>query len=170
MLAITLPFLYSIVLYVKGAIIRDVNDTDVVTMSRSGDPSELLAGPLYYTSVMAALGLLLFMRPSGVLILAILSWGDGLAPYFGQLYGTWKYQTFGRIKSYVGSLVMFIAAFLGGILMYIPLFGTPSLHVLYAHMIACFVATIAEALSPADLDNVIIPIVAYIVFRFMGIH
>ena len=83
--------------------------------------------------------------------------------------GKHKYQTFGREKSYLGSFVMFFAAFIGGLVMYIPLLGLPDLYLIFCHFVACSVATIAEALSPADVDNVIIPVVSYLTFRSLGV-
>jgi phytol kinase len=169
-LAMAVPFLYVWILLFKGLTTKDRNDNDVKTMSRSGDPKELLAGPLYYLMVMCIIGYSLFMTRIGVLSLSILSWGDGLAPYFGEKYGKRGYQTFGRRKTYVGSLAMFIAAFIGGLLVSTIMFSLPDAHLLMAHLIACALATVAEAFSPADIDNFIIPIVAFMTFWCLGIY
>ena len=79
-LNILVPAVYSVQLFVKGAILRDPNDQDVKTMSRSGDPTELLFGPLFFTLVMNYVGLSCFREPLGVLIMACLGYGDGIAP------------------------------------------------------------------------------------------
>ena len=59
-LNIFVPAAKGLELFVKGAIIRDPNDKDVRSMSRSGSPSELLMGPLQFTGVMTIVGLFLF--------------------------------------------------------------------------------------------------------------
>lgn len=176
MFAMTAPLIYAIVLLYKGLFLTDREDNDVRSMSRSGDPRELLAGPLYYLIVMCVIGFQLFMTRIGVLTLSTLSFGDGLAPYFGERFGggesnkNQQYTTFGRQKTYVGSGVMLIASFLGGLLMHFCVFGWPSAYLIGAHLVASAVATLAEAFSPSDIDNITVPLTAYFTLRILGIH
>lgn len=175
-LAMAAPLAYAFVLLYKGLYVKDRNDADVKSMSRSGCPRELLAGPLYYLIVMCAVGFGLFMEPRGILTLSALSFGDGLAPYFGETYGhvvsyksQYQYRTLGRYKTYLGSLVMFVASLLGGLLMYACVLHTvPSFTVVVVHGIASFVAMLAEAFSPSDLDNFAVPLSVYGTLRVLS--
>ncbi|GAB5367637.1 hypothetical protein AAMO2058_001247900 [Amorphochlora amoebiformis] len=112
-LNIIVPACYVVMLIVKGLIIQDRRDIDVRTMSRSGDPIELVKGPLMFTLLMCVVGLTMFDRDEGYIIMAAVGWGDGIAPWVGKMYGKHKYKLAGRQKSYEGSVGCFLGTLLG---------------------------------------------------------
>ena len=67
---------YSLSLFIKGAILKDPNDVDVKMFSRSGDPSELLEGPLLFSLVASTVGLFCFGQETAVVIMACLGFGN----------------------------------------------------------------------------------------------
>ena len=112
------PAIYTIQLFVKGAILKDPNDTDVQTMTRTGSPAELLNGPILFTILMTIVGLKLYRNQLGVVIMACLGYGDGIAPLVGYYFpcGT-HYPTFpfgpNDKKTLTGSLGFFFASVFG---------------------------------------------------------
>jgi dolichol kinase len=172
---IAVPFLFFLTFLRKGTS-GDPEDKDVKTMTRTGDPRELLKGPLYFTIVMMIAGTLFFGSYAGMLMMAIVGWGDGIAPYIGQRYGNHKYKTFGREKSIEGSIGVFLFSIVGSLIFYILLgiIGSPGIigvadtsvlvdpsaapiTMIIIIVIISFIIMIVEALSPADLDNLLIP-------------
>jgi len=117
-LNVLVPVIYTVQLFVKGAIIKDPNDIDVKTMTRTGSPAELLNGPILMTIVMTIVGLKLFQSQLGVVIMACLGYGDGIAPLVGYYFpcGT-HYPTFPfgptDKKTLTGSMGFFVASVLG---------------------------------------------------------
>ena len=146
-------------------------DQAVKTMTRTGDPRELLRGPLFFTLVMEFVGIFLYMDIKGVVTMAALGWGDGLAPLFGKYYGSKKYSVFGNEKSLQGSLAMFFFAFIASIIFSLIIlpgailrnFSMFTVDLLIIAIIAAFV----EAISPKDVDNLLIPAVLIIVSIFI---
>ena len=117
-LNVLVPAVYTVQLFVKGAILRDPNDQDVLTMTRTGSPSELLNGPIMFTIIMTVVGLKLFRTDLGVVIMACLGYGDGIAPLVGTYFpcGT-HYPTFpfgpDDKKTLTGSIGFVVAAVAG---------------------------------------------------------
>ncbi|CAB9499107.1 Probable phytol kinase [Seminavis robusta] len=161
-LNVAIPFAYSIQLAVKGAIIRDKHDSDVKTMSRTGDPSELLYGPLLFTLIMLFCGLYEFRTTVGTYIMGSLV-GDGIAPVVGKRWPIGKYPTMGRneYKTLSGSLGMFVGCMVG-IVCYQKVLGAPSQLDMESVMQIAFLATVAEALT-GKWDN---PAIAFTVYWF----
>ncbi|WP_455140102.1 diacylglycerol/polyprenol kinase family protein [Candidatus Hodarchaeum mangrovi] len=172
LLNITVPFLFFCTFLYKG-FKGSPDDPDVKTMSRTGDPRELLRGTLYFTIIMIIAGTFLFGTYVGMLMMAIVGWGDGIAPYFGKRFGKRKYKTLGREKSLEGSFGVFLFSIIGSLL-FLGLLGVlggdvnPDLAVLkdpginlegifIVILLLAIITTIVEALSPADIDNLLIP-------------
>ncbi|MHA1974565.1 MAG: diacylglycerol/polyprenol kinase family protein [Candidatus Hodarchaeales archaeon] len=172
LLNITVPFLFFMTFLYKG-FKGSPDDPDVKTMSRTGDPRELLKGTLYFTIIMMISGTILFGTYAGMLMMAIVGWGDGIAPYIGKRFGKRKYKTLAREKSIEGSLGLFLFSILGS-LIFTVLLGilggdaNPALSVLadpgvdlmmiiIVIIVLALVATIVEAFSPSDVDNLLIP-------------
>jgi dolichol kinase len=166
---ITVPLLFFLTFLRKGKS-DNRDDPDVKTMSRTGDPAELLKGPLYFTVIMMIAGSVLFGSYAGMLVMAIVGWGDGIAPYIGKKYGKRTYKTFGREKTLEGSVGFFVFATLGSLFFWLflgvlgaldaPVLANPGvelLEILIVILLCSFVATVVEALSPADIDNLLIP-------------
>ena len=170
LLNIAVPALFFLTFLYKG-MFATPEDKDVKTMTRTGDPKELLKGPLYFTITMITMGTIFYGSYAGALAMAVVGWGDGLAPYFGKKYGSKTYKTFGREKTLEGTLAMFIFSIIGGILFVIllqPVLApfSKSFDLLFIFMVVLLVAviaTIVEALSPADIDNLLIPLSTIVV-------
>ncbi|KAG0604306.1 hypothetical protein M758_10G160900 [Ceratodon purpureus] len=80
----------------------------VKSVSREGDPRELLRGPLYYVVVLV-FSTILFWResPVGVMALAMMCGGDGVADIVGRRFGSSKLP-YNPSKSWAGSVAMFL--------------------------------------------------------------
>ncbi|MFX1283058.1 MAG: diacylglycerol/polyprenol kinase family protein [Promethearchaeota archaeon] len=174
MLNIVVPLLFFLTFLLKGTR-GSPDDKDVKTMTRTGNPRELLKGPLYFTIVMMVAGTILYGTYAGMLMMAIVGWGDGIAPYIGQRWGKRNYKTLGREKTLEGSVGVLLFSILGCLVFYVLLgiigdldFGTDIILanpgdnvdltiILVVIVILGVVAMIIEALSPSDLDNLLIP-------------
>ena len=76
----------------------------------------------------------------------------------------------GREKSLEGSLTVFIAGFIGFIILYVLVFWSlPNINLLTAALIMGVIATIVEAISPADVDNLLIPAAILLACYLLGI-
>ncbi|MHA1169164.1 MAG: diacylglycerol/polyprenol kinase family protein [Candidatus Hodarchaeales archaeon] len=168
---IAVPFLFFLTFLVKG-FKADAEDKDVKTMTRTGDPKELLRGPLYFTIVMIIAGTIFYGTYAGMLMLAIVGWGDGIAPYIGKRFGKHTYKTLGREKTIEGSIGVFMFSVIGALVFFVllgilggtgtanPLLADPGIEMMMIMMIIVILAivvTVVEALSPADIDNLLIP-------------
>ena len=88
------------------------NENAVRAVSREGDRSELLRGPLFYTGVMVVTTALFWRSsPSGVAALSLMCGGDGLADIVGRRLGKGNKLWFNENKSAAGSAAMFIGGF-----------------------------------------------------------
>jgi dolichol kinase len=148
-------FVIWIFLLVQKGLFADVNDEAVKTMTRTGDRRELLKGPLYFVIVATICGTLFYKTFEGVLAMAVLGWGDGMAPVIGSRYGKIKYKILSQ-KSLEGSLTMFASAFIGSLLLI--QFILPQEYNFNRILILSAIATVAEGISPKELDNFTIPI------------
>ena len=180
--AMIVPLLF-VILFIgigTGAI---KNEEFVRTMSREGKASELLKGTLYYALVMVisaiffwyvptdALGnpnFSLFI-PTAFLIFGPLAGGDGFADLIGRRYGKHKFKIFGE-KSIEGSLAMFFFSLLGTLgllgvfwLILDPVYGSISIIALIIPIFTVtLVTTCVEILSPRHMDNLLVPIAAFV--------
>ena len=108
-LNVTIFVVWIILLIQKGLFASD-EDEAVKTMTRNGDKTELLKGPLYFVIVATICGTLFYKTFPGIMAIATLGWGDGIAPIVGSRYGRLKYEVLSN-KSVEGSLSMLIVAF-----------------------------------------------------------
>ncbi len=147
-------------------------DDFVAAMSRSGDPRELLRGPLMY-GIVFVVATLVFWRtsPVGVILLMLLCGGDGLADVIGRRYGAVKLPG-QQNRSWAGS----IGFFLGGAvlaLLFLKFFtGLGFLNldagsVILPLLVTSLLATLVEGYSPADLDNLTVPVSALLALWLM---
>lgn len=143
-------------------------DDFVTALSRSGDPRELLRGPLMYGIVFVA-ATLVFWRssPVAIVLLMLLCGGDGLADVAGRRWGRAKLPG-QRAKSWAGSLAFFIGG-LALTVLYLALFRSFGLlqldlrSTLGPVLLTTLVAAAVEAYTPADLDNLTVPVAALVV-------
>ncbi|KAK9707026.1 hypothetical protein RND81_07G168100 [Saponaria officinalis] len=140
----------------------------VKSVTREGKPEELLQGPLYYV-LMLALCAVVFWResPVGLISLAMMSGGDGVADIMGRKFGTVKIP-YNKNKSWAGSISMFVFGFLTSLAMlyyfsslgYLQLDWTSTIERL---AVISFIASVVESL-PSRLidDNLSVPLVTMI--------
>jgi dolichol kinase len=143
----------------------------VNSMSRSGDPRELLGGTLHYAIVMLACTILFFNagdndNPAALYILGALAGGDGLADIIGRRFGGARsFGVGGTRKTVAGSVAMFLgSAILIAVLA--AIFGT-GLN-LGAILILSLIATVIEALTPKGLDNYTIAAAVFVGIVLLG--
>jgi phytol kinase len=167
-LNISVYVLYAVSLFLKGAIIKDPKDPDVIAMCRRGDPTELLYGPFHFALSACYFGIRGFNKEEGVLIFSCLGFGDGLAPIVGMTFPFGAYPTFPfntpDRKTLSGSLGFFFGSILGYcILRTIVLGGVEDLSKIIPVAAA---AAIAEGAS-GDYDNLVVCITSYIASQYV---
>ncbi|AFY32263.1 diacylglycerol/polyprenol kinase family protein [Calothrix sp. PCC 7507] len=140
------------------------------------DTEDSSPGTIYFAiSVTLLFGLL--WRPDGPIdrvpiaaagVMAM-TWGDALAALIGRRFGKHKYQVGNSVRTWEGSLTMFMASttaiFLVLLLLpgsfFSPLAVSHSLErVLLASILSGALATLAEGISPHGTDNLSVPLVA----------
>ncbi|MEC4815086.1 MAG: phosphatidate cytidylyltransferase [Scytonema sp. PMC 1069.18] len=147
-------FVVWIALLVQKGLFADPDDEAVKTMTRTGDRGELLKGPLYFVIVATICGTLFYKTFPGIIAIAILGWGDGIAPIIGSRYGKIKYTIFSN-KTLEGSLAMFLSAFIASIF-FVWLIIPGQLDVTKIWILV-FISTLVEGFSPKEVDNILIP-------------
>jgi dolichol kinase len=182
MFNIIVPLLFFVTFLLKG-FKATPDDKDVKTMTRTGDPRELHKGPLYFTIVMMVAGTLFLDTWVGVFMMAIVGWGDGIAPYIGKKYGGKTFKTLGREKTFTGSISVFMFSVVGCLIFYVllgiigglgdtPLLPDPGIDIpqmLMVIIILGLVAMIVEAFSPSDIDNLLLPASTIIVMFVLNL-
>ncbi len=143
-------------------------DDFVAAMSRTGDPRELLRGPFIYGAVFVVVTLIFWTTsPVGVVLLMLLCGGDGLADVVGRRWGSARLP--GQPdKSWAGSLGFFLGglAFTMVFLAFFVAVGFLQLDLgaaLAPVMVTTLLATVVEAYTPADFDNLTVPLAALVV-------
>lgn len=162
-LNITVFAVWTLLLIQKGLFAAD-DDQAVKTMTRTGDKRELLKGTLYFVIVAMICGTVYYKQPAGVMAMAMLGWGDGLAPIIGTRYGKMKYHILSD-KSVEGSLAFLAGSVFAG-LFFVHLIVPESFNVGKIVVIA-LIATIVEGLSPKEVDNLTIPFAVIVATRFL---
>jgi len=164
-IAVIVPLLFVLQFLTIGlGVIK--NESFVASMSRSGDPRELLQGTLYYSIVMVLMTFFWFYVPStgisnanptALLIIGCVSGGDGLADIIGRKFGGKKIGIKGSEKTFIGSIGMLIGSILvSSILVLIFSLEVPHFNIailILPIIVVSIVATIVEALSPKNTDN-----------------
>jgi len=168
--AVIVPLLFVLQFVAIGTGLMK-NESFVASMSRSGDPRELLQGTLYYAIVMVLMTWFWFYVPStgisnanptALLIIGCVSGGDGLADIIGRKFGgEKKFGIKGSEKTIIGSIGMLVGSILvSSILVLIfslevsnfnPNFNIATL--ILPIIVVSIVATVVEALSPKGTDN-----------------
>ncbi len=163
--AVIVPLLFLLQFITIGlGVIK--NESFVASMSRSGDPRELLQGTLYYSIVMVLMTYFWFYVPStgisnanptALLIIGCVSGGDGLADIIGRKFGRKKIGIKGSEKTFIGSIGMLVGSILvSSILVLIFSLEVPSFDIatlILPIIVVSIIATIVEAISPKNSDN-----------------
>ncbi|MCJ7696820.1 MAG: SEC59/DGK1/VTE5 family protein [Thermoplasmata archaeon] len=125
-------------------------------------------GLMYYAITWTVLAYAFFDHRE-IIAMGILamSYGDGLASVIGIKYGKRKYSIFKDIKSYVGSIAMFVCTFL--LLVIALLFYAEPVTTRVAVYLLCMagVATVVEGVTPLGLDNLSVPFVVALMYWFL---
>jgi phytol kinase len=102
--------------------------------------------------------------------LLLLTLADAAAALVGVKYGSQKYETSDGMKSAEGSLAFFLCAFL---CVYVPLLlesNTGGAKMLAIALLLALVAMLFEAIAWAGLDNLVLPLVGYLLLRiYLGL-
>lgn len=107
-LAAIVPSLNGVRLLLAGNRIID-DQRAVATMTRTGDPTELLRGPLYYVIVLLAVTAFYWRdSPVGVVVTSLMCGGDGMADIIGRRFGASNPLPWNPEKSWAGSGAMFL--------------------------------------------------------------
>jgi len=151
-------------LLIFTALTKDENDPTVKSMTRTGNPKELLLGVMFFPLMLIILTFIGYRTFAGVAAVASVGFGDGIAPIVGKYYGKHKYRLLGRTKSIEGSLFVFLATFIAAILLGFVFFGD---FYLLESLLAAIIAAMLEAVSPRDVDNFIVPLGVWAILRFL---
>jgi phytol kinase len=162
-LAALVPGLITVQFALTGmGVIMD--EASVKAMSRSGDPKEILRGPLYY-GIMFVLLTILFWKdhPAGVVALMMLCGGDGIADLVGRGIPSPKLP-WSQKKSVAGTISVFLGglAFSLAVLWAFNLFGIFPLAYTKVGTLAliALLATVVESFPMADVDNLTISVMS----------
>ena len=156
------------------------DEDSVRSMSRTGDPKELLQGTLYYSIVILIVTVVWFYispsalaystlkgNPAALVIIGCLAGGDGFADIIGRKYGKKKFGIGGAQKSFAGALGMFFGSFIfswGLVAIFsIEVDNFNLIQIMLPIAIISLVATVVELLSPPHIDNITIPVAVIIV-------
>ncbi|XP_065634817.1 probable phytol kinase 1, chloroplastic isoform X3 [Quercus suber] len=148
----------------------------IKSVTREGKPEELLRGPLYYVLILILCALIFWREsPVGLISLAMMCGGDGIADIIGRRFGSLKIP-YNQQKSWAGSISMFIFGFLIsiGMLQYYSVLGY--LHLDWVQTVqkvalVSLVATVVESLPTTEIvdDNISVPLVSMAVaFSMFG--
>ncbi|MFC1922422.1 diacylglycerol/polyprenol kinase family protein [Chloroflexota bacterium] len=164
-LAITLQFFL-----VGIGILRD--ESAVQAMSRTGDPREILRGPLYYGLVFVFITILFWYdSPNGIVALMLMCGGDGLAGIVGKRYGKSRIPWNPR-KTWIGSIAMFS----GGLILSLAIlwiyisvgfFDSTLIDLIPAILFISLLATVVETLPLPDIDNITVTATAVLLGYFL---
>lgn len=170
-LAALVPFAITVQFALIGfGIMKD--EASVKAMSRTGDPKEILRGPLYYGIMFVVLTLFFWKNsPVGMTALMMMCGGDGIADVVGRRFNSPK-LFHSPEKSIAGSLGVFfggwiMSAAVLAIYVAMGLFAGPFTHFLLPLTVIAVVGTLVESLPQKDVDNVTVTLVAAILGWFL---
>ncbi|XP_065634816.1 probable phytol kinase 1, chloroplastic isoform X2 [Quercus suber] len=148
----------------------------IKSVTREGKPEELLRGPLYYVLILILCALIFWREsPVGLISLAMMCGGDGIADIIGRRFGSLKIP-YNQQKSWAGSISMFIFGFLISIGMLQCYSVLGYLHLDWVQTVqkvalVSLVATVVESLPTTEIvdDNISVPLVSMAVaFSMFG--
>jgi len=149
------------------------DDNTVRSMSRSGDPRELLYGPMMYGIVFVVSTVIYWANsPTGIIALVLLCVGDGTAFLVGTKYGKTRIIK-SSPKTVEGSAAFFIFSIVVAVVYVLLFAGYGWFTVDWAYylpvlIITTLIATVVEALPIKEWDNITVFISCIIVSHFFG--
>ncbi len=169
-MAALVPFAITVQFALIGlGILKD--EASVKAMSRTGDPKEILRGPLYYGIIFVLMTLIFWKdSPIGIIALMLMCGGDGIADVVGRRVKSPKLP-WSKEKSVAGSLAVFVggwflALFVLSIYGYAGVSGFSSTNFALPTAIIAFGVMLVESLPFKDVDNLTITIAAVILGGF----
>ena len=163
-LAALVPLAITVQFFLVGiGVIRD--QSAVEAMSRTGDPREILRGPLFYGIVFIAVTIFFWYDTQiGIIALMLMCGGDGSAEIIGRRFGK-SHIPWNPRKTWIGSISMFLGGLLLSLMILIVyvdfgIFTTPVLEMLPAIVLIAFVGAIVESLPLRDIDNITVTLSA----------
>lgn len=166
-LAALVPLVITIQFALIGfGVLKD--EASVKAMSRTGDPKEILRGPLYYGIMFVVLTIVYWKdSPIGIIALMMMCGGDGIADIVGRKFNSSK-LAWSKEKSLAGS----IAVFMGGWVMSVIIifiyvnagvFAGSITNYLFPITVIAFAGMLIESLPYKDIDNVTMTIASALV-------
>lgn len=157
-LAALVPFAITLQFALIGfGVIKD--EASVKAMSRTGDPREILRGPLYYGIMFVVLTVVYWKdSPVGIIALMMMCGGDGIADIIGRQIKSAKLP-WSKEKSIAGTVSVFaggwvFAAALIFIYVIAGIFSGPFTNYLFPITLIALVGALVESLHYKDIDNV----------------
>ena len=166
-LAALVPFAITVQFALIGfGVIKD--EASVQSMSRTGDPKEILRGPLYYGIMFVVLTLIYWKdSPIGIIALMMMCGGDGVADIIGRQVKSPK-LSWSREKSIAGMLGVFVGGWLMSVVIifvYIQagIFPAPITSYLLPITAIALAGSLIESLHYKDIDNVTMTLASVLV-------
>ncbi|KAM7264924.1 hypothetical protein ACFE04_002607 [Oxalis oulophora] len=150
------PLLNCLRLLVNGLSLTS-DEGLIKSLTREGKPEELLRGPLYYVLVLIVCALYFWRdSPIGILSVAMMCGGDGIADIMGRKFGATKLP-YNQHKSFAGSISMFVFGFLvsTGMLYYYSYMGYFQLEWVQTTRRIALVSLVATLVESLPINNVI---------------
>jgi phytol kinase len=170
-LAALVPFSITVQFALIGlGVMKD--EASVKAMSRTGDPKEILRGPLFYGIMFVALTLIFWREsPVGIVALMMLCGGDGIADMVGRNIKSPK-LSWSEKKSIAGSIGVFVGGWiLSALILFIYIqagvFPGPFASYLMPLTWIALGVTIIESLPFKDVDNITATVAAAVMGYFM---
>jgi len=170
-LAALVPFSITVQFALIGlGVIKD--EASVKAMSRTGDPKEILRGPLFYGIMFVALTLIFWKdSPVGIVALMMLCGGDGIADMVGRNIKSPK-LSWSLEKSIAGSIGVFAGGWLlAALIMFVyvqaGIFASPFSSYLLPLTWIALGTTVVESLPLKDVDNITATLVAAVMGYFL---
>ena len=170
-LAALVPLLITVQFILVGTgLIKD--DAAVEAMTRTGNPKEILRGPLYYGIMFVVLTVVYWKdSPIGITALMMMCGGDGIADIVGRRIKSPK-LFWSREKSVAGSLSVFVGgALLAVLILFIyvsaGVFASPfNMYLLPVAWIALG-GMLIESLPFKDVDNITLTVITALIGHFV---
>jgi phytol kinase len=165
-LATLVPFAITVQFALTGlGVIKD--PASVQAMSRTGDPKEILRGPLYYGMMFVLLTVVFWKdSPVGMVALMMMCGGDGIADVMGRRIPSAKLP-WSSEKSYAGTISVFfggllLSAFILAVYVAAGVFPGPFSNYIVPIVVIAFVSMLVESLPQKDIDNLTMTLAAVV--------
>lgn len=170
-LAALVPFAITVQFALIGlGLVKD--EASVKAMSRSGDPKEILRGPLYYGIMFVVLTLGFWKdSPIGMTALMMMCGGDGVADMVGRYFKSPR-LLHSPEKSVAGSLGVFFGGWVMSVMVlaiyiWLGIFTRSFNSILLPVTVIALASTLVESLPQKDIDNITVTLVAALLGWFL---